>query len=82
MIDSTLREVYAVRMIDVEDPELFAVEPLLAWEKSESGKWVMSHAIEVPQWSCSVDSIGYGYILTIKANLTDKDYTYWKLRFE
>ncbi len=39
--------VHSFAMGDVEDPDLFAVDPLLKWENSEAGAWVMKRAIEV-----------------------------------
>jgi hypothetical protein len=33
--------VHEFTMGDVEDPDLYAAQPLIEWEKSESGQWVM-----------------------------------------
>jgi hypothetical protein len=40
--------VHEFRMGDVEDPDVYAAGPLLDWQKSAAGAWVMEHAVEVP----------------------------------
>jgi hypothetical protein len=45
------------------------------------GKFVMTHAVEVPSWHRSPD-MHYGYHYSIRAKLTEVDYTYWKLKYD
>jgi hypothetical protein len=66
---------------DVEDPILYASVPLLDWEKSEKGKWVMSHAVETPMWHQMVDHSTFQYRFCVTAKLKDKDYTFWTLKW-
>jgi hypothetical protein len=73
--------VHKFNLGDVEDPDLWAGEPLMNWEQSESGKWVMKHALEVPIWHRHPDPHNYGYVYTVTAELSGKDYTYWTLRW-
>ena len=73
--------VHRFTMGDVEDPDLFAAEPLWNWQESEPGKFVMTHAVEVPSWHRSPD-MHYGYHYSIRAKLTEVDYTYWKLKYD
>jgi hypothetical protein len=42
--------VHTFKLGDVEDPDLYAAIPLGKWQDSESGKWVMEHAVETPWW--------------------------------
>jgi len=66
---------------DAEDPDLYAAQPLIEWEKSEKGQWIMQRAIETPMWHRQVDHVTYGYKYAITAKLTDKDYTFWTLKW-
>ena len=38
--------VHRFRMGDVEDPDLYAAQPLWEWQSSEMGKWVMERAVD------------------------------------
>jgi hypothetical protein len=73
--------VHKFRMGDVEDPDLYAAEPLYQWQESEMGKWVMEHALEVPMWNRTVDTASFGHLYYITARLAPKDYTYWSLKW-
>ncbi len=66
---------------DVEDPELYAAQPIYEWQQSESGKWVMDHAVEPPIWHRHLDQAMYGYKYKITARLKAKDYTFWQLKW-
>lgn len=73
--------VHQFRMGDVEDPDLYAAEPLYNWQQSEMGKWVMKHAIETPMWHRATDYQSFGLRYAITAKLKDKDYTFWQLKW-
>jgi hypothetical protein len=66
---------------DVEDPDLYAAEPILTWQKSDSGDWIMKHAVEQPEWVRAVDHMTYGFKYNIKAKLSESDYVFWKLKY-
>ena len=68
-------------MGDVEDPDLYAAEPLYNWQKSEAGAWVMAHAVEPPFWVRQPDVSSYGYRYYIVARLKEQDQTYFKLKW-
>lgn len=74
--------VHRFRMADVEDPDLWASESLYKWEHTESGKWVLENAEEVPTWHRihSADYMSHEYVIT--ALLNPKNYTYWVLKYE
>jgi hypothetical protein len=67
---------------DVEDPEIYAAEPLLKWQNSEEGKWVMKHAVEQPVWHRHTNYDAYVYAYGITAKFKPADFTYWKLKFK
>lgn len=73
--------VYRFTMGDVEDPELYAAEPIINWQNSEMGKWVMERSIEVPMWHQQQDYNTFGYTFAITAYLKDTDYTFWTLKW-
>jgi hypothetical protein len=72
--------VHTFIMGDVEDPDLYAAQPLHEWEKSDAGQWVMNNACEVPTWYRMADAISYGYKYEIRARLTGPALTEWLLR--
>jgi hypothetical protein len=73
--------VHNFRMGDVEDPDLYAAEPLYQWQKSEMGEWVMANAVQTPSWHRSADPHNYGYAYSIRAELSPKNYTYWWIKW-
>ena len=73
--------VYSFTLGDVEDPEIYAAEPLLKWQKSEQGQWVMAHAIETPIWHRQQDYQIFGYRFAITAKLKGRDYTFWAMKW-
>ncbi len=73
--------VHRFTMSDVEDPDLYAAEPLIQWQRSEKGAWVMAHAVESPVWHRMIDHASFGYTYVIRARLKDVDYTFYQLKW-
>ena len=73
--------VHSFTMGDVEDPDLYAATPLIEWEKSEVGKWVMANAVETPSWHRSPDAFHMGYRYQIRAKLRGPALTEWFLKY-
>ena len=73
--------VHEFPMGDVEDPDLYASQPLWEWQKSEAGAWVMEHAVEPPFWTRQADYSSYGYRYYIVARLRESDQTFFKLKW-
>ena len=72
--------VHTFTMGDVDDPDLYASQPLYEWEKSEQGQWIMKHSIETPTWHRMTDSTSFGYKYYITATLQGAQLTEWLLR--
>ena len=72
--------VHEFQMGDVDDPDLYAAQPLYEWQESESGKWVMANAVETPCWYRMADQMSFGYKYVIKAKLQGARLTEWFLR--
>lgn len=86
IIDDTVYRIHKVivhkfTMGDVEDPDLYAAQPLLDWQESEMGKWVMERSVETPIWHRQADPFNYGYQYAITANLKGPDYSFWVLKW-
>ena len=73
--------VYRFRMGDVEDPDLYAAEPLYQWQQSEMGQWIMERAVETPEWHRMTEPHNFGWQYAIVAKLKDIDYTWWTLKW-
>ena len=73
--------VYKFKMGDVEDPDLYAAEPMWKWQQSDAGKFVMEHAIEKPTWHRHLDHVTYGYQYAIVAELEAKKLSEFYLRW-
>jgi hypothetical protein len=74
--------VHEFTMGDVEDPDLYAVQPIWEWQESEAGKFVMDHAVEKPYWIRQVDDSGYGHRYKIIARLSAPNQTFFRLKFQ
>ena len=73
--------VHRFKMGDVEDPDLYAAQPLLEWQNSESGKWIMDHAVEVPIWHRHISPMNYHTDYAVSAKLTAQDATFFILKW-
>ncbi len=85
MIDDRVEEVKEIvvhefTMGDVDDPDLYAAEPMWKWQQSEIGQWVMEHAVETPAWYRIPDVMQYGYKYQIRAKLMGPRLTEFILR--
>jgi hypothetical protein len=45
------------------------------------GKWVMENAVDI-YWAKNTDVNTYGYEFKIVAQLMEKDFVYWSLKFK
>ena len=74
--------VHTIKMGDVEDPDLFVAQPIWEWQQTEAGKWIMENSLPAPSWHRQMDYSTYGYTYQIRAYLTHKQLTFWKLKYE
>jgi hypothetical protein len=73
--------VHRFKMGDVEDPDLYAAEPLWQWQNSEMGKFVMEKSVQEPMWHRRHDQFNYGYEYAVQAWLRGADYSFWVLKW-
>ena len=57
-------------MGDVEDPDIYAAEPMWQWQQTTQGQWVMQHAHNLT-YHRGPDSYGRGYEFVIRGDLSD-----------
>jgi hypothetical protein len=74
--------VHEFAMGDVEDPDLYAAQPIWEWQESEAGKFVTAHAVESPYWIRQVDYHNYGHKYKIMARLSEQNQTFFRLKFK
>jgi hypothetical protein len=72
--------IHEFTMGDVDDPDLYAAQPLYEWQKSEFGQWVMKNAADTPTWHRMADPISYGYKYQIRAKFMGPSLTEMLLR--
>jgi hypothetical protein len=68
-------------MGDVEDPDIYAAQPLWEWQESDAGKFVMEHAKEQPLWQRQHSRLTYSWEYAILAKLEKKKLSEFYLRF-
>jgi hypothetical protein len=69
------------RLGDCEDPEIYAAGPIIEWEKSEQGQWVMANAVETPSYRICNDTDTYGYRVDIYGKLHEQDEIIYRLKY-
>jgi hypothetical protein len=80
--EATEINVHEILMGDVEDPDLMIAAPIYEWQQTEAGKYVMENSNPTAKWVRSNSPSYMGHKYTIKAYFTDKEVTYWKLKYE
>ena len=73
--------VYRFTVTNVEDPEIYAAEPILEWEKSDPGMFVMENSVTQPAFNKNYDMMTFGYMYVITAELEEKKLSEFYLRW-
>jgi hypothetical protein len=73
--------VHSFAMGDVDDPDLYAAEPLYQWQQTDAGQWVMENASDTPEWHRQVDIANFGHRYVVTAIFETKKLTEYYLRF-
>ena len=66
---------------DVDDPDLYAAEPILKWQNSDAGQWIMANAVETPYWIRDTQYDTWGVRFRIMARLSEQNQTFWQLKW-
>lgn len=67
------------RMGDVEDPDLYAAQPLYDWQQTEIGQWCMKNATDL-QYQTQMEPVTMGYRVIVTGVLSGKNLTYFLLK--
>ena len=73
--------VHRFMMGDVEDAQIYAAVPLAAWEKSEVGRWIMEHALQVPEWRTHRTVSEFHSVVEVHADFAPEDELYFVMRW-
>ena len=74
--------VFATLSIPVsDDPEIYAATPIIEWQHSEVGTWVMEHAIETPSFRIRHHPDTWGDVVDIYGKLSEQDEVYYRLKY-
>ena len=65
--------VHKFNMGDVEDPEIYAAQPIYDWQQTEAGKFIMKYGKE-HKFSIFPDFDTYGYKCAIQCEIESKNY--------
>lgn len=71
---------HTFRMGDVEDPQIYAAQPIYEWQQTEQGQWVMEHSTD-PSFRINNDAYNWGYTITISGPLSEKDAVFFNLKW-
>lgn len=74
--------VHQIRLNDSDDPDLYVAAPIYDWQQTEAGKWIMENSVPAPKWFRHVDVNTYGYLYTIRAELTPEQITFFELKYK
>ncbi len=66
---------------DVEDPEIYAAEPILKFEKTEKGQWLIENSYKQMTYDIIADPSTFAYRVVIHAWLRERDYTFYTLKW-
>lgn len=84
--DGTVQEIHKVvvhrfKLSDVEDPDLYAAQPLWEWQNSDQGKFVMANALEQPEWRRHLEHDSFSYTYVVIARLEKKKLSEFYLKW-
>ena len=68
------------RMGDVEDPEIYAAQPIWEWQQTEQGQWVLDHCLD-PKYVVEPDNVSWGYRVRLYGEVNDTDATFFQLKW-
>jgi len=71
---------HTFRMGDVEDPEIYAAQPIWEWQQTEQGQWVLAHCSD-PKYVVEHDNMSWGYRVRLYGEVDDTDATFFQLKW-
>jgi hypothetical protein len=74
-------KVLEFNMGDVDDPQVYAAQPIWEWQQSDCGRWVMENALDIPVWHTGLNHMTYGHTVSVIADLKEEHVTYFTLKW-
>jgi hypothetical protein len=71
-----------LRIADCEDPEIYAAAPIIEWQHTDEGAWVMKHAVETPSYRIRTCPDTWGYVVDIYGQLNEADEVFYRLKYD
>ena len=72
--------VHKFNMGDVEDPQLYAAQPIYEWQQTEAGKYIMKHGKD-QTFHISLNYDTYGYMCAIVCDIESKKLSEYYLKW-
>ena len=66
---------------DVEDPEIYAAEPILKFEQTEKGQWLVKNSYKQMTYNIVADPSTFAHKVVLHAWLNEQDLTFYKLKW-
>lgn len=66
---------------DTDDPEIYAAEPILRWQNSDEGQFILKNAITIPEYHQRLSAESFNYQFSITAELEKKKLSEFYLRW-
>lgn len=70
-----------LRVLNEEDPEVYAAEPILEFERTEQGQWLVENSYKQMTYDIVADPSTFAYKVVLHAWLNEKDLTFYKLKW-
>jgi len=74
--------VHRFRLGDVEDVDIYAADPIYKWQQTEAGQWATEHTVAPLYYMSQLDYNSIRTQVAVFARFSDRDYTFWKLKWE
>ena len=71
---------HSFRIGDVDDPDIYAAQPLWEWQQTEQGQWVLKHCCD-PKYRYGADQASWGYKVWVYGEVEDQDATFFELKW-
>ncbi len=82
LVDGEVREkivLHTFTIADVEDPVVYAAEPIYQWQQTPQGKFCMEKATDL-EFHTQDDPMNFGFKVAITGYLSGKNATMWALK--
>ena len=78
--------IHVVKLLEFQIREANATihesQDLENWCKSDQGRWIIAHALEIPTWYCFDNPFNLSTHFVVTAKLEDRDYTHWLVKWK